>query len=115
MEKFNELLEKLNSLKIAQKSIDWVENIPEEIYKEYLKDNYKELAWGLDVDTHRWYETSISVIEIFGKLLGVRHITILFSESTECEDCCVTMKFYEMEEIPIISYQIKPHTGEKKC
>ena len=81
MEKFNELLEKLNSLKIAQKSIDWVENIPEEIYKEYLKDNYKELAWGLDVDTHRWYETSISVIEIFVDLALIALLEIPKSET----------------------------------
>ena len=108
MKNFNDLLEKLNNLRIIQKSIDWEECLPEEIWNEYFKGKCKELTSRLDVDTHRWYETSISVINIYDcdKLLGIRHITNLFSESSSCEDCYVTLKFFEMREITITSYEI---------
>lgn len=105
MEKFNELVKKLQELQIIQKSIDWEENLPEEIWESYFKGNYKELKSGLDVDSRRHYETSITVIEIYEKPLGIRHITNLYSESSTCEDCYVTMEFFEMEEIIIKSYK----------
>ena len=107
MENFNELLEKLNGLKIIQKSMDWGECLPEDIWNEYFKGKYKEIAFGIDVDTHRHYETSITVINIFDeeKLLGIRHITNVFSESSMVEDCYVTILFYEMKEKVITSYE----------
>lgn len=104
MEKFNELLTKLKELKIIQTQGDWAENLPEEIWEQYFKGNFKEVKHNLDVDTHRWYETSISVIEIYGGLLGVRHITNMFSESQGFEDCYETIKFKEMKEVQTVSY-----------
>jgi len=109
MEKFNELLEKLNELKLIQTQIDWAENIPEEIWEEHFLGNWKELKSGLSTDTHRWYETSVSVISIYNRILGIRHITNLFSESSSCEDCYVTIEFFEMREVTVISYErVKP-------
>ena len=105
MKNFNELVEKLNSLKITQKSIDWKECIPDDIWSKCFSGNFKEVKRGLCVDTHRWYETSISVIEIYERFLGIRHITNLFSEQMECEDCYVTIEFFEMEEIKVVSYK----------
>lgn len=105
MGKFNELLEQLQGLKIVQTSIDWAENLPEQIWNDHFKANFKELKNGLDVDQRRHYETSISVIEIYEKLLGIRHITNLYSESSSCEDCYVTIEFFEMEEVVVKSYQ----------
>lgn len=105
MEKFNELLEKLKGLKIIQKSMDWAECLPEEIWKDHFDGNFKELKNGLDVDQRRHYETSISIIEIYGKPLGIRHITNLYSESSSCEDCYVTIEFFEMKEVLIKSYE----------
>jgi len=105
MEKFNELLEKLKGLKITQTESDWAECLPAEIWEEHFKGNFKELKSGLDVETHRWYEVSTSVIEIYGKCLGISHITNLFSESSSHEDCYVTIGFFEMEEIMIKSYK----------
>ena len=105
MEKFNELLEQLQGLKIVQTSIDWAENLPEQIWNDHFKGNFKELKSGLDIDQRRHYETSISVIEIYGKPLGIRHITNLYSESSSCEDCYVTIEFFEMEEVTIKSYK----------
>ncbi len=102
---FNELLEKLNGLKIIQKQISWQECLSEEIWNEHFDGNFKEIKNGIDPDAHRWYETSISVIRIYGKLLGIKHITNLFSESSSCEDCFITIEFFEMKEINVVSYE----------
>lgn len=109
MEKFKQLLEQLQSLKLIQKKSEWQECLPEEIWDEHFNDrvNYKELKEGLSVDTHRWYETSVSVIEIYNGLLGIRHITNIFSESSGYEDCYVTIDFFEMEEVQEIAYKKK--------
>jgi len=107
MNKFNELLEKLNGLNLIQTSIDWEECMPDEIWDEHFKGNYNPIRTGLNQDSHRWYETSISVIRIYDKLLGVKHITKLFSEMSSCEDCCVVIDFFEMEEVQVVSYKRK--------
>ena len=104
MEKFNELLRKLQGLDITQTNGDWAENLPVEIWEKYFKNNFKEVKKGLDVDTHRHYETSITVIEIYGRLLGIVHITNMFSEAQDYEDCYVTMEFGEMKEVQSVSY-----------
>ena len=106
MDKFDILLEKLNKLNPVQKQMDWAECIPEDIYTEYFENKYKTVDEDLSIDTHRWYETSISVIKIYDRFLGIKHITNLFSENMECEDCCVTLKFFEMKEVLVTSYEI---------
>lgn len=107
MEKFEKLLNELNELKIIQQSIDWAECLPENIWREHFENKFKQLASNLDPDTHRWYETSVSVVGIYDRILGIRHITNLFSESSSCEDCYVTIKFFEMQEVTIKSYAKK--------
>ncbi len=106
MEKFDELLEKLKGFEIIQKYGGWEDNIPKHIWDEYFENaDYTISAENLDVDTHRWYETSITVINIYGRYLGVRHITGMFSESQLHEDCYVQIEFYEMKEVETITYQ----------
>jgi hypothetical protein len=110
MEKFDELLKKLNDLKILQKSMSWEENIPDDIWKEYFEGNWKLLEDYLNPDAHGWYELITTVIGIYDRFLGIRLITNLFSEESEeseVEDCFITIHFYEMEEIQKISYKIK--------
>ncbi len=105
MDRFDELLEKLNLSKITQTSIDWEENIPIEIWEEYLKGKeYSEVETGLDVEKHRWYEISTTVVKVLGRYLGIEHISELYSEEMTTEDCYHTMRFYEMKEIQTISY-----------
>lgn len=104
MEKFNKLLKQLQELKIVQKEIDWAENLPEQIWEEHFKNNFQELKKGLYVDGRRHYETTISVIKIYNKILGIRHITNVYSESSSCEDCFVNLDFFEMEEQQTITY-----------
>ncbi len=104
MEKFNDLLKQLKELKLIQTSMDWAECLPEQIWNDHFKDNFKQIKHGLDVDQHRHYETSIQVIEIYGRLMGIRSITNLYSESSSCEDCYVTIEFFEMKEVASVSY-----------
>lgn len=107
METFDEMLRELNDLKITQTSIDWLESVPTEIFNKYFNDTIETVATNLDVDKHRWYELSTSVISLYNGFLGVRHITDIFSEEMGVEDCSNTLQFFEMEEVEIISYRKK--------
>jgi len=99
-----ELVEKLNELKILQTS-EWQEHIPDEIWYQYFKEN--QVKHGLNVEKHRWYETTITVIQVANGFIGVRSITQVYSESSSIEDCFFTLEFYEMNEVTIKSYEIK--------
>ncbi len=100
-----EIIEKLNNLKILQKSIEFEEDLPEEIYKQYFEG--RDLDSGLDVQKHRWYETSISVYEIAEGFLGVRSVTDVFSEQSEVIDMFHTLEFFEMKQVQTTTYEIK--------
>lgn len=102
MDKFDELVKKLNGLHIMSKSMDWEECLPGSIWGDF--GEYRTLCSGLDVDKHRWYEASITVIEVHGRLLGIKNITNVYSENSSCEDCCFTLGFFEMKAIPTTSY-----------
>jgi hypothetical protein len=99
-----ELVDKLNNLKILQKSIDWVEDIPEDIWKEYFEFSDR-LDMELDVDKRRHYELSTDVYKINDKYLGVRRISNLYSEMSSCEDIYWTLQFFEMKQIKRITYE----------
>jgi len=101
-----ELVKLLNDQKIIQKG-EWIECIPEDIYEKHLK-SCPTLAKNIDRDIHRWYETAITVVAFGDEYIGVRGITKLYSEESSYEDCRVTLGFYEMSEIKVVSYEIKP-------
>lgn len=105
MEKFDELLGKLKDLEIIQKSGDWEEDMPDDIWEEYLKDNLEEIDSELDVDKHRWYETSQTVYKIFGRYLGVTSVTDLFSESMSVSDCYETLYFEEVFPTTVTTFK----------
>ncbi len=102
-EMFDKLLVELKGLELIQNG-EFLEDVPEDMYNKYIKDNYKEVCFGLDVDTHRWYETSIMVVEIYGYFLGIRWVTNLFSESSSYEDIGWKYWFEEMEAVQVTSY-----------
>ena len=104
MKEFNELLTKLKELKIIQTSGDWAEDLPVDFWQKYFIGNFEEVAHNIEIETHRWYETSIAVIDIYGHLLGIRYATNVFSESSSIEDCYVRIKFMEMKEVQTVSY-----------
>lgn len=100
-----ELVEYLNNLKILQTS-SWDENIPEEIWDNYF-ENSITVASELDIDKHRWYELSTEVIKINDGFIGVRSITNMYSEQSSYIDMYYTLEFFEMEEIPSVTYKKK--------
>ena len=99
------LIQKLNDLKILQTESDWAENIPMPFWENYFKGNFKEVAQNLDVDTHRWYEISTTVVSLPAGLVGIRFVTNVFSESMDYEDCEHIIEFLEMKEIIVTSYE----------
>lgn len=110
MDKFDELLKELQSIDRTQRGC-WDDDLYElGVWQKYFDDedaNYKELKSNLDVNTHRWWESSITVISIFGRILGIRHISNVFSENMDYSDVGFTYGFFEMEEVSTISYQEK--------
>ena len=102
-----ELVKMLNELNLTQDSVDWEENIPFEIHNTLFKNNHTAVAYDLDVDKRRWYETSTTVIAINDGFLGIRLVTDLFSESMDVSDICQKIRFFEMEEVKITSYKSK--------
>lgn len=85
---------------------------PEEDLYETLEELKAEnVACDLDVDKHRWYETSITVYKVptdeGDMFFGVRACTGIFSEDTGFEDICWEYSFFEMEEINKPIYVIK--------
>lgn len=99
-----ELVEKLNNLKIKQIS-SWGEDIPEDIWKEHFENKLMTVDSGLDVDKHRWYETSTEVIAINEGFIGIRSVTDCFSEQSSIEDMFFILQFFEMQEIKVTSYK----------
>jgi hypothetical protein len=98
-EKFDEMLKELQSSKIVQKG-DWGESIPQDIWDRYIKgSDCKTVAHDIDIDRHRWYETSITVIEIFGRYLGIRSITNIYSEMSGYDDFMWEIAFFEVESV----------------
>lgn len=102
-----QLVEKLNSLKILQTSIDWVEDIPEDLYNQYFKD-LTGIASGINVDKHRWYELALEVVVLpdIG-FIGVTAIQDLSSENSSCEDIYHHLKFHEVQEYTTSTWKIK--------
>lgn len=100
-----ELVQYLNSLNISQTS-SWDEDIPEDIYQEYFQDKYETVESGLEVNKHRWYETSIEVIKINDGFIGINSVTDTFSEQSSILDMFFTLQFFEMKEVLVKSYEI---------
>ena len=99
-----ELVEYLNSLEIIQKG-SWDEDIPEEIWEKYFENKYETVDSELDIDKHRWYETSTEVIKINDGFIGIRSVTQRYSENSSIEDMYWSLMFFEMKEIKIVSYK----------
>lgn len=105
---FDELVEKLNALKIIQTSSDWFEDIPDEFEKEF--EGSETLEYELNVDKRRGHELSTQVIKIKDRYLGVESITNLYSEQSRCEDIYHRLKFFEMVSVETITY-VKKQQG----
>lgn len=101
-----DIIEKLNNQKIVQVAIDIYDQENEDI-DELLKGSEK-VASNLNIDRHRWYETSTTVYKLEdGTFIGVEAISNVFSENSTVEDCFHCLEFMEMEEVPATTYKKK--------
>lgn len=100
-----QLVKMLNDLEILQTDLEFEKSIPEELYNKYFKS---AVGGGIDVERHRWYETDITVYEVEDGLLGVRAVSLLYSEQSSIEDIFWHLQFFEMEEIRTITYIRRP-------
>lgn len=104
MTKADELIDKLTKLDLPQIS-DWEESIPEEIWFAEFDKKHTVLAEGLEVNKHRWYETSTTAIQFEdGSIMGINSVTNIYSENMMFEDCGADLSFFPMSEVKVISY-----------
>ena len=101
---FYELLAKLKELDIRQTEGDWTKDIPKEIWGQYFKQGYKTVKEELDIERYRWYDISTTVIEICGGLLGVSHISNVYSNHKALAKLRVKLVFTEMKAVPTTEY-----------
>ena len=67
---------------------------------------------NIDIDKHRWYETSVSVFKCSDGLLGIRLPSQLYSESSEWSELYSGIEFYEVEEVMEVVYKLKDYERE---
>ena len=88
---------------------NWYEN--GECYNTFALEELVEGAdlvkEGVDVEKHRWYETSISIFRCSDGLLGIRLPSQLYSESSEWSSLYSGIEFYDIEEVMEIAYKTK--------
>jgi len=104
MNKFDEMLDKLQSLNLSQAGC-WEDDLPDDLYEEYFSDGFTILEDNLDYDRHRWYALSTSVIQVQGGLLGIRGVCDVFSEEMSWSDCGNSYVFFKMKEKTVVSYE----------
>lgn len=98
-----ELIKKINSLKLIQG--EWWEELSFPVEIQEVLDSCKIVDSELDINKHRWYETSITVYELNGEYFGILYVTDTFSESSSISDMFHTVKAFPMKKIEIISYE----------
>lgn len=98
MKTFDELILALNKADIPQNELRWMEDIPTEIWNDMV-DRMTLASAELYVDKHRWHETSITVVKIDDRFMGVEHVSDVFSEQMGVSDIYHTLKFFEMIEV----------------
>lgn len=102
--KIKELLDELKKHYSEQN-----DSLEEFLYPFLEKYGCREVKSGIDVDKHRWYETSIIVYKVKtdegDKFFGVRACTYIFSESSSYDDIMWNMVFFEMVEKQEITYE----------
>lgn len=86
-------------------------NNSEELYyiddAESIIDYEKQLVSNIDINRHRWYETSTSYFQLEDGILGIEGLSNVYSEYMLASDCDVNCYAFEGEEIKTVSYKPK--------
>ena len=72
-----------------------------------LLEGETELAEGLDVDRHRWFEISTSYFRLDDGILGICGVSEIYSEMMCVSDCDVLTQAFEGMEATVVSYKRK--------
>lgn len=113
--KLQQLIKKLNSLKIKQED-SWENCIPDK-YLQYFRDDddFETFDYIDDISKscHTFFSTIITVVKLkdIDGYLGIRNINEM-SNGCDYFQFNYTLAFYEMEEYPTISYRIKRRSNE---
>lgn len=86
--------------------------IEESIYtlgdvEDIIDKDIQKVAKRLYPDNHRWYQMATDVYKCEDGFLGVRGVSIIFSESMCGSDCGQDVELFEMEQVPSVTYKIK--------
>lgn len=101
---YKEFLEKLEASNIDQKTSEFTEDMPDELYELWESFDPGIVESDLEIEKHRWYEISTSVYEVDGNYFGVRGATQMYSESSMWSDLFVTWEVFEMKPIQTTTY-----------
>ena len=81
-----------------------------ECYNVYdLVDNISEcelVIEGIDIEKHRWHETSLTIYECEDGLIGIRLPSQMYQESGYWEDLYSRPEYYDVKEIVTIGYKV---------
>jgi len=96
------LIDEINEAKFA--SLHYLEDC--ELFNDVNPTIVQE---GLDVEKHRWYETSTTVFKVGDLFLGVNGASQCYSESSSWDDLFVNTTAFEMEEVKTVTYKRVNH------
>jgi hypothetical protein len=101
--KSEEIIKTINDLQLIQ--TDYAEDFefPSEIESALSECHF--IQSGIDIQEHRWYETSIYVYYTSeGEYFGIRYVTKLYSESSNISDIHHIIKAFPMKRIHTVTY-----------
>lgn len=94
----------------VKEAIELINN-SEELYSlddaENIINYEKQLASDIDINRHRWYETSTSYFQLEDGILGINGVSNIYSEHMMAPDCNVQPQAFEGKEFTTISYRSK--------
>jgi len=99
---FESLLEELKGVKVYNIDNDDNGGVLDKLFNE-LKAEI--VTSDLDIDKHRWYELSTTVIQVGDYFIGARGVSQMYSESSTYSDISVYLKFFEMVREEVQTYE----------
>lgn len=96
--KFKELLEDFNSRKIEADSLDWQDNIPNDLHQKYFDGTKFKEVDEIEVESDRWCRIVTTVIEILGGYIGITHVSDVHNNNTGISDCLSHITVCEMKK-----------------
>lgn len=98
MNKFDRMLKELQESADVQDGC-WEECIPDKIWDEFFRDCEFEIVDVTDVIEDKWHIISTVVVEMFGRLLGIRKITIKQPKVVSYKDLYHKLEYFELEMV----------------